>query len=89
MPVVAEPDYAFLAPLRDLDIGDTRVFLGLIHPHDGLEGANRRIALAKRYLKDFGIGAVCGFGRENPHQLGNILDLHKAAARQLGNGPSR
>ena len=54
MPVVENPDTAFLAPLRDLDIGDTRVFLGLVHPHDGLEGANRRIDLASKYLKDFG-----------------------------------
>jgi hypothetical protein len=83
MPVVERPDDAFLAPLRDLDIGSTRVYLGLIHPQDGPEGANRRIDLAKKYLKDFGISAVCGFGRENPRELGDILDLHKTAARRL------
>ena len=83
MPVVTQPDSAFLAPLRDLDIGSTRVFLGLIHPQDGLEGANRRIDLAKKYLNDFGIAAVCGFGRENPRELANILELHKAAASTL------
>jgi len=64
---------------------DTRVFLGLVHPQDGLEGAQRRIDLAKKYLTDFGIGAVCGFGRENPRELGNILDVHKEAARALAN----
>jgi hypothetical protein len=89
MPVVAQPDDAFLAPLRDLDIGSTRVFLGLIHPHDGLEGARRRIDLAKKYLSGFGIGAVCGFGRENPRELGNILDLHKVAAGSLAMKSSR
>jgi hypothetical protein len=46
-------------------------------------GANRRISLAKNYLKDFGISAVCGFGRENPRELGDILDLHKTAAGRL------
>jgi hypothetical protein len=85
MPVVPSPDDAFLAPLRDLNIGNTRVFLGLIHPQDGLEGARRRINLAKNYLKDFGIGAVCGFGREDPKELGSILDVHKEAARSLEN----
>ena len=85
MPVVPNPDDAFLAPLRNLNIGDTRVFLGLVHPQDGLEGAQRRIDLAKKYLTDFGIGAVCGFGRENPRELGNILDVHKEAARALAN----
>jgi hypothetical protein len=84
MPIVPKPDSAFLASLRDLDIGGTRVFLGLIHPHDGLEGADRRIDLAKQYLNDFGVAAVCGFGREDPRQLGNILDVHKAAALKLG-----
>jgi hypothetical protein len=84
MPMVQQPDKNFLAPLRDLDIGGTRVFFGLIHPQDGLEGASRRIELTKQYLSDFGVGAVCGFGREDPRQLGNILDLHKAAAGKLG-----
>ena len=83
MPVVPNPDNAFLAPLRDLNVGGTRVFLGLIHPQDGLEGAQRRIDLAKKYLKDFGIAAVCGFGRENPQELGNILDVHEEAALKL------
>ena len=83
MPVVPNPDDAFLAPLRNLNIGDARVFLGLVHPQDGMEGAQRRIDLAKKYLKDFGIGAVCGFGRENPRELGNILEVHKAAALRL------
>jgi len=55
----------------------------VIHPQDGIEGAKRRIGLAKRYLNDFGISAVCGFGSENPHELGNILELHKAAAGSL------
>ena len=81
--IVPKPDSAFLAPLRDLNVGGARVFLGLIHPQDGIEGAKRRIGLAKRYLNDFGISAVCGFGRENPHELGNILELHKAAAGSL------
>jgi len=83
MPIVPKPDSSFLAPLRDLNVGGARVFLGLIHPQDGIEGAKRRIGLAKRYLNDFGISAVCGFGRENPHELGNILELHKAAAGSL------
>ena len=75
--------------MRDLHVGTTRVFLGLIHPQDGLEGAKRRIGLAKKYLKDFGIAAVCGFGRENPRELGDILDLHKAAAASLPMKSSR
>ena len=82
LPLVPNPDDAFLAPLRELHVGGTRVFLGLIYPQDGLEGAKRRIGLAKEYLNS-DIAAVCGFGRENPRELGNILELHKAAAGSL------
>jgi hypothetical protein len=77
------PDDAFRSPLQNLNIGNTRVFLGLVHPQDGLQAAERRIDQAKKYLNDFGIAAVCGFGRENPRELGNILELHKEAARRL------
>jgi hypothetical protein len=79
MPVTESPDDAFLRPLRGLNIGDTYVYLGLVHPHDGVEGAQRRIAQAHEYLKDFGIAAVCGFGREDPQELREILEIHKAA----------
>ena len=31
-------DERFFAPLRDLDVGDTRVFLGIVLPIDGIAG---------------------------------------------------
>jgi hypothetical protein len=83
MPVVENPDAGFLRPLRDLEIGDTYVYLGLIHPQDGLGGARGRIEQASEYLDEFGIAAVCGFGREDPAALGDILALHRDAARVL------
>jgi hypothetical protein len=54
----------FFAPLRDLDVGDTRVFLGIVLPLDGVPGLMRRHATASKYLDEFGVAMYCGFGRQ-------------------------
>lgn len=83
MPVTQDPDEAFFAPLEDLDIGDTKLYLGLVHHADGINGCRRRIELAHRYRSGFGIGAVCGYGREDPANLPDIMALHHEAAAAL------
>src|ERR1700729_1012707 len=57
-------DRSFFRPLVDLEAGDTRVFLGIILPIDGVPGLRRRHATAARYLPDFGVAMYCGFGRQ-------------------------
>jgi hypothetical protein len=57
-------DDRFFAPLRDLDVGDTRVFLGIVLPLDGIPGLRRRHTTASKYLDDFGVAMYCGFGRQ-------------------------
>ena len=37
-------------------------YLGLVHRTDGLDGARRRLAAAKKVVTDFGIATECGFG---------------------------
>ncbi|MFL5847039.1 MAG: hypothetical protein ACJ762_20345 [Solirubrobacteraceae bacterium] len=83
MPVVADPDDSFFAPLADLDADGTKVYLGMIHHDDGVEGFRRRATLAKRYLPEFGIGAVCGYGRLPADQLPDVLTLHRDCANEL------
>src|SRR5262249_34629533 len=83
MPVARHPDDAFFAPLRDLDIGDTFVYLGLIHDTDGVGGFRDRMALARRYLDDFGVSSVCGYGRVDPQRLPQILAVHRECAAEL------
>jgi hypothetical protein len=83
MPVVRQPDEAFFAPLRDLDVGDTRVFLGMVHHTDGIDDFRRRRDLAREFLPDFGIAGVCGYGRVDPNDVRGILDLHAANAAEL------
>jgi hypothetical protein len=57
-------DERFFAPLRDLDVGATRVFLGIVLPIDGVAGLRRRQATASRYIPAFGVAMYCGFGRQ-------------------------
>ena len=83
MPVIRQPDEAFFAPLDDLDVGDTKVFLGIVHHTDGIEDFRRRRDLARKHLKDFGIGSVCGYGRVEPELLPEILDVHVQDAKEL------
>lgn len=83
MPVVRQPDEAFFAPLDRLDIGGTRVFLGLVHHTDGLDDFRRRRDLARRHLAEFGIGSVCGYGRVEPELLPQILRTHAEDAAEL------
>jgi len=83
MPAVAQPDDAFFAPLGKLDIGDTKVFLGIVHHEDTIDDFRRRRDLARKYLNDFGIGSVCGYGRVDPHEATDVLDLHAADAAEL------
>jgi hypothetical protein len=79
IPVLNRTDDAFFAPLKNLKPQGARVFLGMIHNMDTFD---ERLAVARKYLPDFGLGAYCGFGRLPPTELPKILDEHlKAVAR--------
>jgi hypothetical protein len=80
IPVLNRTDDAFFAPLKNLKPKDARVFLGMIHNMDTFE---QRLAVARKYLRDFGLGAYCGFGRLSPAELPKILDEHLQAAACL------
>ena len=82
MPVpIARDDDAYFAPLRGLALPtNTELFLGLIHPGDGIAGARRRIAAAKRHLAGFGVATECGMRFFPPAGIGELLALHREAA---------
>jgi hypothetical protein len=84
MPVPrARDDDAYFEPLSRLNIGDTKLFLGLVHHTDGIEGTRRRLTTAKRHLDRFGIATECGFGRRPAEQVSTLLDIHKTIAGDL------
>jgi hypothetical protein len=82
MPVPRErDDDAYFAPLRDLKLDPkTEFYLGLIHNTDGLAGALRRLAAAKKVVSNFGVATECGMGRRPPETIPGLLDLHREVA---------
>jgi methionine synthase II (cobalamin-independent) len=77
-------DSKFYEPLSKLHIGrDTKIYLGLVHHSDGIEGTVRRIMLARPLLSDFGVATECGFGRRDPTTIPQLLQIHRAAAETL------
>jgi hypothetical protein len=64
IPIVPEHDTpADYAPLKLLRLHpETKLFLGLVNLADGVDGAKRRIELAKSAVADFGVSFFCGLG---------------------------
>jgi hypothetical protein len=84
MPIpIGRFDDEYFAPLRDLKLGDTKVFLGLLHLLDSIEGSMKRAQVARRYLDDFGVATECGLGRRQPETLNEILRIHREVADLL------
>jgi len=76
-------DDAFYAPLKNLKLGDTKLYLGLIHHTDNLDGFKKRLAAARKFASDFGVASVCGYGRRPPAELAAALKAHREAAEVM------
>jgi hypothetical protein len=75
-------DDAYFAPLKKLKLDPrTRLCLGLVHYTDGVAGTRKRIAVAEKYVRDFGIATECGFGRRDPDTIAELLHIHAEVAR--------
>ena len=75
-------DEAYFLPLSELQFKpETRLFLGLVHYTDGLEGTLDRINAASATVSEFGIATECGLGRRDPSTIPDLLELHLQAAR--------
>ncbi len=85
LPTPLDIDDAFVRPLADLDLDKrrTRVYMGILHPEDGVEGVRRRAEIVSPYLSEFGVAYVCGFGRLSADDLPGIIDIHRGAAAAL------
>ncbi|KAF2218678.1 hypothetical protein BDZ85DRAFT_269873 [Elsinoe ampelina] len=72
MPVpIGREDDAYFEPLKGLEIGETDLYLGLVHGFDE-DGTKRRIETAKKVVEKFGIGTECGMGRTPGEKFGSI-----------------
>ncbi len=83
MPVpIDRTDDSYFAPLARLELReDTELFLGLVHLADGIDGAGRRIAAAKKFRSEFGVGFECGLRYFAPDSIPRLLELHVEAGR--------
>jgi len=77
-------DERFFAPLAELDAPDTRVFLGIVLPIDGVPGLQRRARTARRFLDDFGVAMYCGFGRQRGFDGEETMREHRETVLALG-----
>jgi hypothetical protein len=74
-------DDAYFAPLARLKPQpETQLALGLVHFTDGVDGTARRMAAARKYVRDFAVGTECGFGRRDPATIPELLRIHAAAS---------
>ncbi len=80
IPTLDRTDDAYYEPLAGLRPGKTRLYLGMIHNMGTFEA---RLAAARKYLREFGVAAYCGFGRRKPSELEDILQEHLHAVRLL------
>ena len=82
MPVPrSRSDDAYFAPLTDLRLqAGTKLFLGLVHYTDGVEGTRHRMQTADRFVSDYGIATECGMGRRGDQDIVQLLRIHREAA---------
>ncbi|GAB3550054.1 hypothetical protein J2S53_001264 [Actinopolyspora lacussalsi] len=81
-------DDRFFRPLTDLDVGDTRVFLGLVQPIDGVAGLRRRVATASKHLDEFGLSMYCGFGRQPGEDGEETMRQHRETVGEFAKEPT-
>jgi hypothetical protein len=83
MPVPADrADDAYYEPLAGLRMpAGTELYLGLVHVSDGVAGTRRRMAVAARYVRDFGIASECGISRgRHPALATEFMRVYAGAA---------
>lgn len=83
MPVPRHPEDAYFAPLRDLAIGDTTLYLGLIHDTDDTAATRHLVEMARKHRAKFGIASVCGYGRRPADEVPRVIEAHRLAAEDL------
>jgi methionine synthase II (cobalamin-independent) len=77
-------DDAYFEPLREFRPGPTtQLFLGLVHDHDGVPGALKRAAAARKAVAQFGIATECGLSGRTPENIRELLRIHREAAAEI------
>lgn len=78
-------DDDYFKPLEQLNIGDTKLYIGLIHLTDGVQGSLDRLNTFRKYYSgDFGIATECGWGRRKAETISKLIEIHLKVAESLG-----
>jgi hypothetical protein len=85
MPVPRDrSDDAYFAPIKNLKIHpETELYLGLVHYTDGTEGTQKRIAVAKKFVSEFGVATECGFGRRPAETIPDLMRIHSEVSAPI------
>ena len=77
-------DVGFFETIAQLALRpETRLYLGLLHPEDGLVGAQARLVAAQRFVHDFGVATDCGWSRHRPQDVQPLIELHRATSSPI------
>jgi methionine synthase II (cobalamin-independent) len=85
MPIPMErKDEAFFKPFQDLKLPlGTELYLGVVHAADGVDGTKKRIAIASKFLPDFGIATECGMARARTQDLvKSLIEIHAETSKE-------
>jgi hypothetical protein len=86
IPILDTEDESYFAPLRELDVGDTKIYFGTIHDLGRSDSFKRRLEILRKYVPEFGLAAPCGLGRHKPDEVPALLNEHIEALHSLTNG---
>jgi hypothetical protein len=68
----------------------SRLYLGLVHHKNGVEGTQRRIDTARRhYQRGFGVATECGMGRKPRERVPELLEIQAQVRVRLPEGMPR
>jgi hypothetical protein len=82
---VSRTDEAYYKPFKDLQLApQTEIYLGCLHMSDGVAGAERRVAAARKFMRVTGVATECGIARaRKPEFVQKVLRLYADAAAHL------
>jgi hypothetical protein len=83
IPILETTEERYFAPLKDLKVGKADIYLGAVHDLRDKAAFTRRLAVAKKFVPEFGLAAPCGFGRHPSDELPGVLKDHLTALEIL------
>ena len=68
-------DEAYYQPMANLELQDTKLFLGVVHANDE-SGTRKRLETAMAVYPDiYGVSTECGLGRTLPEDISSVLEI--------------